>query len=222
MVIFWVKTNKTKKTPSQHSLTTITRENYTSRTYFSHIIIIIAIHSHIISIIHIIFLIFIIIFIPLLIIIIIFFPIITSIPFVLRFCLYLTSSLHHQGPASHCGWSRPSLPNLLTSSISPLGSSHLPLSLLSLTTLSLPSLPSPCCHPARAGRHGRSEVILLTLANTDPQAIFWPSCTSRSTSGSGLSGCASPSGPYHFGGLRCLAVPRFGIFHGRYGSLLHL
>ena len=34
-VIFWVKTNKTKKTPSQHSLTTITRENYTSRTYFS-------------------------------------------------------------------------------------------------------------------------------------------------------------------------------------------
>ena len=35
MVIFWVKTNKTKKTPSQHSLTTITRENYTSRTYFS-------------------------------------------------------------------------------------------------------------------------------------------------------------------------------------------
>ena len=36
VVIFWVKTNKTKKTPSQHSLTTITRENYTSRTYFSH------------------------------------------------------------------------------------------------------------------------------------------------------------------------------------------
>ena len=35
MVIFWVKTNKTKKTPSQHSLTTITKENYTSRTYFS-------------------------------------------------------------------------------------------------------------------------------------------------------------------------------------------
>ena len=28
--------------------------------------------------------------------------------------------------------------------------------------------------------------------------------------------------PYHFGGLRGLAVPRFGIFHGRYGSLLHL
>ena len=25
--------------------------------------------------------------------------------------------------------------------------------------------------------------------------------------------------PYHFGGLRCLAVPRFGILHGRYGSL---
>ena len=29
MAIFWVKTNKTKKTPSQHSLTTITRANYT-------------------------------------------------------------------------------------------------------------------------------------------------------------------------------------------------
>ena len=37
MVIFWVKTNKNKETPSQHSLTTITRENYTSRTYFSQI-----------------------------------------------------------------------------------------------------------------------------------------------------------------------------------------
>ena len=35
MVIFWVKTNKTKKTPSQHSLTTITRENYTSSTFGS-------------------------------------------------------------------------------------------------------------------------------------------------------------------------------------------
>ena len=28
--------------------------------------------------------------------------------------------------------------------------------------------------------------------------------------------------PYHCGGLRCLAVPRFGIFHCGYGSLLHL
>ena len=56
-----------------------------------------------------------------------------------------------------------------------------------------PSLLSSC-HPARAGRHGRSKVILLTLANTDPQVIFWPSCTSRSTSCTGLSGCASPSG----------------------------
>ena len=37
MVVFWVETNKTKKTPSQHSLTTITKENYTSRTYFSQV-----------------------------------------------------------------------------------------------------------------------------------------------------------------------------------------
>ena len=83
--------------------------------------------------------------------------------------------------------------HFLTFSISPLVLCHLPLA-LPLLNYPLFSLTSPCCHPARAGRHGRSKVILLTFANIDPQAIFWPSCTSRSTSGSGLSGCASPSG----------------------------
>ena len=71
--------------------------------------------------------------------------------------------------------------------------SHAP-AFLSSHLVSPHLLPPSSCHPARAGRHGRSKVILLTLAKTDPQVIFWPSCTSRSSSCTGLSGCASPSG----------------------------
>ena len=69
-------------------------------------------------------------------------------------------------------------------------------------------------------------MILLTLANTDPQVIFWPlmmvpALREVPVAPDCLAVPHLPA-PYHFGGLRCLAVPRFGIFHGRYGSLLHL
>ena len=110
---------------------------------------------------------------------------------------------YHYGPACHCGRSRcyPSLSLSLWQV--PLASLSflLAFTLTLLPRLSLSPLPlsSPptyisSCHPARAGRHGRSKVILLTFAKTDPQVIFWPFCTSRSTSCTGLSGCASPSG----------------------------
>ena len=41
--------------------------------------------------------------------------------------------------------------------------------------IDVPPIPrQPVTQPPRARCHGRSKVILLTLANTDPQAIFWP------------------------------------------------
>ena len=44
------------------------------------------------------------------------------------------------------------------------------------------SLSISCCHPARAGRHGRSKVILLTLCHHDPQVMLMATRSTRTTS----------------------------------------
>ena len=83
-----------------------------------------------------------------------------------------------KGPACHCGRSR------LISSFYP---SHLPVSHSPLP-LSLSS-----CRPARAGRHGRSKVILLTLCHPEStsDSVRQEQAPQDEAASTGESGCAS-------------------------------
>ena len=132
----------------------------------------------------------------------------SSIPTAYHFTSFYHSHLllPPKGPACHCGRSR------LIFLFYP---SHHSVSLFSLS-LSLFS-----CRPARAGRHGRSKVILLTL--------FQLRSTSDLTGFSALREVpVSPDClavprlpvPCHYDWLRRLAVLRFYVFGGGHGSLL--
>ena len=120
--------------------------------------------------------------------------------------LSLSSSTPSKSPACHCGRSR--LTFLFYPSHHSVSPSSLSLSLFS-------------CRPTRAGRHGRSKVILLTL--------FQSRSTSDLTGFSALRevpvapDCLAVPHlpvPCHYAGLRRLAVLRFYVFDGGYGSLL--
>ena len=112
------------------------------------------------------------------------------------------------GPACHCGRSRLPLftppPSLFPSPLSP---------------PPLPSLSS--CRPARAGCHGRSKAILLTLfqLRSTSDLTGFPALREVPVAPDCLAVPHLPV-PCYYDGLRRLAVLRFYVFGGGHGSLL--
>ena len=93
--------------------------------------------------------------------------------------------------------------------------------LFSLLLSPLPLLSLSSCRPARAGRHGRSKVILLPLCHlrSTSDLTGFPALREVPVAPDCLAVPHLPV-PCHYDGLRRLAVPRFCVLCGRYGSLL--
>ena len=115
----------------------------------------------------------------------------------LQLLLSLSSFTPSKSPACHCGRSR-LIPLFYPSHHS-----------VSLSSLSL-SLFS--CRPARAGRHGRSKVILLTLCHVEStsDSVGHAQALQDEATSTGESGCASFSRWRTTLAYLCLAVPRLG------------